>query len=60
MGFRDEDYDILLANNIVVKENVQLFTRDKLIRMAGNSIPVKMLEGIFLQIEKIEKILGET
>ena len=60
MGFKDEDYDVLLSNNLVVKENVQLFTRDKLIRMAGNSIPVKMLEGIFLQIEKIEKILGEA
>ena len=60
MGFKDEDYDVLLSNNLIVKENVQLFTRDKLIRMAGNSIPVKMLEGIFLQIEKIEKILGEA
>ena len=29
---------------------ILLFPRDKIIRMAGNSIPVKLLEGVFYQI----------
>ena len=40
-------------------KNSKLFPRDKLIRMAGNSIPVKLLEGIFLQVKKIDKLMGE-
>ena len=36
-----------------------LFPRDKIIRMAGNSIPVKLLEGIFLQIKKVGSIVDE-
>lgn len=37
-----------------------MFPRDKIIRMAGNSIPVKLLEGIFLQIKIIdEQVFGD-
>ena len=35
------------------------FARDKIIRMAGNSIPVKLLEGIFLQIKELDKIIKD-
>lgn len=58
MGFTDEDYDNVIKNNPEVHRNIKLFPRDKLIRMAGNSIPVKLLEGIFLQITKIDKLLN--
>lgn len=59
MGFTDEDYDNLQKRNPEVKSGTKLFTRDNIIRMAGNSIPVKLLEGVFLQIRKIdEEILG--
>lgn len=58
MGFTDEDYDNVIKNNPEVHKNSKLFPRDKLIRMAGNSIPVKLLEGIFLQITKIDKLLN--
>lgn len=59
MGFTDEDYDNVIKNNPEVRRNSKLFPRDKMIRMAGNSIPVKLLEGIFLQIKKLDDILRE-
>ena len=45
MGFTDEDFDNVIRDNPEVHKNSKLFPRDKLIRMAGNSIPVKLLEG---------------
>ena len=58
MGFTDEDYDRVIENNPDVHSNSKLFPRDKLIRMAGNSIPVKLLEGIFYQVRKIDELLS--
>lgn len=57
MGFTDEDYDNVVRNNPDVHKNNKLFPRDKLIRMAGNSIPVKLLEGIFLQIKMLDELM---
>ena len=57
MGFTDEDYDCVIGNNPDLHSDCKLFPRDKLIRMAGNSIPVKLLEGIFYQIQKIDNLL---
>ena len=37
MGFADEDYDKLQANNPDQRVKSKLFPRDKIIRMAGNS-----------------------
>ena len=54
MGFSDEDYENVVKNNPRHHGTV-LFTRDKIIRMAGNSIPVKLLEGTFLQIKKLDR-----
>ena len=59
MGFTDEDYRQLKYNNIEFHKGDALFARDKIIRMAGNSIPVKLLEGIFYQILQIDKMLKE-
>lgn len=56
MGFTDEDYDNIVANNPALKVHSSLFPRDKIIRMAGNSIPVKLLEGFFYQLYKLEEI----
>lgn len=58
MGFTDEDYDNVIKNNPEIHKNNKLFPRDKLIRMAGNSIPVKLLEGIFLQIKKLDTMMN--
>ncbi len=59
MGFTDEDYRRLKNSNIEFHKGDALFSRDKIIRLAGNSIPVKLLEGIFYQIVQIEKLLCE-
>lgn len=58
MGFTDEDFDNVIRDNPEVHKNSKLFPRDKLIRMAGNSIPVKLLEGIFYQIKQLDVILS--
>jgi DNA (cytosine-5)-methyltransferase 1 len=57
MGFTDEDYDNVIKNNPEVHKNSKLFPRDKLIRMAGNSIPVKLLEGVFYQIKQLDEYI---
>lgn len=59
MGFEDADYEKIKANNIKREGRYQLFSRDTIIRMAGNSIPVKMLEGFFYQLYMIEPIVEE-
>ena len=56
MGFNDEDYENIQKNNPEQRVKSKLFPRDKIIRMAGNSIPVKMLEGFFFQLYKTEEI----
>lgn len=58
MGFTDEDFDNVIKENPEVHKNSRLFPRDKLIRMAGNSIPVKLLEGIFYQIKQLDELLN--
>ncbi|ADZ81985.1 DNA-cytosine methyltransferase [Cellulosilyticum lentocellum DSM 5427] len=57
MGFDEEDFQILIENNIDVNKRRKLFTKEKLIKMAGNSIVVDVLEVIFRQIREIEEIL---
>ncbi len=59
MGFTDRDFDNVIKRNPEIHKNTKLFPRDKLIRMAGNSIPVKLLEGIFLQIMQLDGALNE-
>lgn len=58
MGFTDEDYRKLKYNNVEFHKGDALFARDKIIRLAGNSIPVKLLEGIFYQILQIDEMLS--
>jgi len=59
MGFTDEDYENIVEENPEFHKGSKLFPRDKIIRMAGNSIPVKLLEGIFYQIKKIDELITE-
>ena len=59
MGFTDSDYRQLKNHNMEFHKGDALFARDKIIRMAGNSIPVKLLEGVFLQILQIDALLSE-
>lgn len=59
MGFSDEDFRALKDNNVEFRKGDWIFARDKIIRMAGNSIPVKLLEGIFWQILQIDTLLKQ-
>ena len=54
MGFDEQDYQRILDNNFEVRKGEFFFTRDKLYKMAGNSIVVNVLEEIFRQIIYIE------
>lgn len=58
MGFTDDDYEKIIKDN-PKHHGTTLFPRDKIIRMAGNSIPVKLLEGIFLQIKELDKLIKD-
>jgi len=58
MGFTDKDYENIVKRNPEIHKGSVLFPRDKIIRMAGNSIPVKMLEGVFWQIKLISEKFG--
>lgn len=55
MGFDECDFEKVIQNNPYVKKGSLLFPRDKLIRMAGNSIPVNMLERVFELVNLIDK-----
>ena len=55
MGFTDGDYENIIKKNDCLDGNRVLFPRDKIIRLAGNSIPVRLLEGIFYQIKQIDE-----
>lgn len=55
MGFNETDYEALLRNNFSVSGKSKIFTRDKMNKMAGNSIVVDVLEEIFKQIDYLDK-----
>ena len=51
-------YEKIISDNPEQRVHSKLFPRDKIIRMAGNSIPVKLLEGFFYQMLKLDSLLG--
>lgn len=55
MGFREDDFDSLMRNNVDVRKGRKIFFREKLIKLAGNSIVVDVLEEIFRQIIDIKE-----
>lgn len=57
MGFKESDFDRLLGNNFEAIKNVNFFTRDNLIQMAGNSIAVNVLEAIFRKVVELDELL---
>lgn len=57
MGFSEEDYDKVISNNFHTKKNAKMFTRDNLIKMAGNSIAVNVLEAVFRQVVELDNRL---
>ncbi len=60
MGFEEKDFDKVISNNPQTAKNRNLYSIEKLIKMAGNSIVVDVLEAIFRQIMDInKKFFGE-
>lgn len=59
MGFKDKDYNNIKKRNVDFHKGSSLFPRDKIIRMAGNSIPVKLLEGMFWLMIKTDEFIKE-
>ena len=49
MGFDEDDYISLKKNNFNSRKNSLFFSRDKMYKLAGNSIVVNMLEAVFDQ-----------
>lgn len=54
MGFEEKDYQKIIENNFENRKKEKFFTRDKLYKLAGNSIVVNVLEEIFKQMIYIE------
>ena len=57
MGFDEKDYENLSNNNFNSRKNSLFFSRDKMYKLAGNSIVVNMLEAIFEQAMDLYDIL---
>lgn len=57
MGFDEKDYEKIINNNFNSKKNSLFFSRDKMYKLAGNSIVVNMLEAIFEQAMDLNNIL---
>ena len=55
MGFSENDFNKIIKSNFEIRKNSKMFTRDNMIKMAGNSIAVNVLEAIFKQIIEIDK-----
>lgn len=53
MGFKEEQFESLLENNIAIGKDRKILPSSKLIKLAGNSIVVPVLERIFEQIVEI-------
>jgi len=60
MGFDENDYESLIDNNFFTGiKDKHFFTRDKLYKLAGNSIVIEMLIQVLQNIKKIDKYVIE-
>lgn len=55
MGFKEEEYDLLMENNLKAAGGKKFLNAAKLYRLTGNSIVVPILEKIFEQIDHINE-----
>ena len=60
MGFEEEDFDRLKKHNIMIRRGRCLYSREKMEKLAGNSIVVDVLEAIFEQIIELQTQLWHT
>ena len=57
MGFDESDYEKAVSNNPEHCNGRRLLTLEKMVKMAGNSISVDVLEAIFRQIQELDEII---
>lgn len=55
MGFKESQFDCLIENNALLGKEKRILSQSKLIRLAGNSIVVQVLESIFKQMDEINR-----
>lgn len=60
MGFFESDFDLLIVHNPLISKNRKLLSHSKLLKLAGNSIVVNVLEEIFSEINLINNIFFEN
>lgn len=53
MGFEEDKFNLLMENNIDINKDRKILSSSKLIKLAGNSIVVPVLEQLFTQINDI-------
>lgn len=58
MGFDEKSFDLLMENNITLINDRKILSTAKLIKLAGNSIVVPVLEAIFNQMLDIKNKLS--
>lgn len=57
MGFDEKDYEIIAENNIAVRKDKNLYSRERFEKLAGNSIVVDVLVAIFSQVDELHNML---
>lgn len=59
MGFKEEQFDLLIENNINISPTTtrRMLAPSKIIKLAGNSIVVEVLEAIFSNMLEINRII---
>lgn len=57
MGFDEADYEVVAKNNIQIRKNKYLYTRERFEKLAGNSIVVDVLVVIFEQVDQLNEML---
>lgn len=61
MGFDDSDYESIMRGNFMRNVSETFFNNNKVVKMAGNSIVVPVLEEVFKQMIEIdEQLLSEA
>ena len=58
MGYDEKDFQAIVDGNFKVKRG-KFFTRDKLYRLAGNSIVVNVLESVFDFINELNDFVDD-
>ncbi|SEU01138.1 DNA (cytosine-5-)-methyltransferase [Enterocloster clostridioformis] len=57
MGFDEQDYESVAANNIFIRKDKLLYSRERFEKLAGNSIVVDVLVAIFAQVDQLNTML---